>query len=140
MHRLAALFAFICVCRISFAGDVEKTATLYSHGLADDATREFIDVLYRANPTKADQAESLYWLGQIAFDGSRFSVAFDDWGRRGAEFTESTHAQSISSRLAELRDVLATESTASVASAIARSHLRHAEFWSDAPTTLSYRQ
>ena len=77
MHRLAALFAFICVCRISFAGDVEKTATLYSHGLADDATREFIDVLNRANPTKADQAESPYWLGQIAFDGSRFSVAFD---------------------------------------------------------------
>ena len=137
MRRLAALFALICVCRVGFAGDVEKAATLYSHGLVDDATREFIDVLYDEKPTEADQAESLYWLGQIAFDGSRFSVAFDDWGRLVAEFPESTQAQGISGRMAELRDVLAAGSTASVASAIARSHLRNAEFWSEAPTTVT---
>ena len=78
------------------------------------------------------KAEALYWLGNISFEESSYSTAFEDWKKLVSDYPTSKYADEIKGRLEQLKDVIQQVSEENITSSIARSYLRNGDFWSKA--------
>ena len=115
-----------------FAQNVKIATEYYRYNLTDKAKEEFIITFQSSKSSEKDKAESLYWLGQISFDENNYTVAFEDWNKLVETYPNSEQAVIIQDRLIQLKDIIEEVSTSSISSVVARSYIKHGDFWSDA--------
>ena len=123
---LALVPAGLAAQSIGYAED------LFRHGLHDDATSAFLTILYDDGRDPADRSEALYFLGNIAFDQNRLSVALADWLRLVEEYPGSERTMEIAGRLDQLTELVGDFLDETAASVVARSYLRNGGFYSSA--------
>ncbi len=103
------------------AQSVELAKDYYQHGLNDRAKDILISMLHNQATTPVVKAKAPYMLGQISFDEGRVKVALIDWQALAKEYPQSPESKEITARLAQLNEMVAKVSDASISSAVARS-------------------
>ena len=114
-----------------FAASLEKAILFNEHGLTMDAKREIIDLIFEKDIKDKDKAPAYYLLGNIAFEEDRIKPALSSWERLVERYPNSNEAGLVRDRIAELSEIVVGSAKESLDNAVARSYLRHAEFWSD---------
>ncbi len=114
---------------ISFSASLEKAIMLNQHGLIQQAKSELIDVIF-SKANDSDKAQAYYFLGSIAFDENKVSVALDSWRELVNKYPNSTQAIAVKDRINELAEIVGESAKESIENAIALSYLRHGDFWS----------
>ena len=112
------------------AASLQKAIMYNQHGLKDKAKSEFIDLIF-SKSSRSDKAEAYYFLGTIAFDERKISVALDSWKTLVAKFPKSKQAKLVKGKISELAEVVGESKEKSIRNAVARSYLRHGDFWSE---------
>ena len=112
------------------AASLEKAILLNEHGLATEAKRELIDLIFERGSKKDDKAQAYYLLGNIAFGEDRIKAAFNSWKDLVDKYPNSEEAGLVRDRITELSEIVVGSAKESLDNAVARSYLRHAEFWS----------
>ncbi|MCX6174226.1 MAG: outer membrane protein assembly factor BamD [Ignavibacteriales bacterium] len=115
--------------------NIELAKSYHTHKLIQKAKEEFILVLHTSK-TPDSKAETLYWLGNISFEESSYSTAFEDWKKLVSDYPTSKYAIEIKGRLEQLKDVMQQVSEENITSSIARSYLRNSDFWSKAESKI----
>lgn len=129
---LPAIVLFTISCsRPGAAQDLDLAKDYYVHGLKSKAMELFIAICHDPKTVATTKAEALYYMGQISFEESNYSAAIDDWTRLVKEHPTSKRAIELKDRLAQLREVFAKVTDASVSSAVAQSYIRNGDFWSE---------
>lgn len=114
------------------AQDIEFAKDLHQHNLSDKAKDVLITIFHNPRSTASDKAKALYSLGQISFEEGRYTVAMEDWEKLVKNYPQSSQAKEITERLSKLREIITQVSDATISSVVARSYIRHGDFWSDA--------
>ncbi|MBC8146708.1 MAG: tetratricopeptide repeat protein [Bacteroidetes bacterium] len=117
---------------LTLAQNVKVAKEYYRYNLTDKAKEEFILTFQSSKSSDNDKAESLYWLGQISFDENNYTVAFEDWNNLVEKYPNSEQAVIIQDRLSQLKDIIEEVSITSISSVVARSYIKHGDFWSEA--------
>lgn len=112
------------------AASLEKAILLNEHGLTVDAKRELIDLIFEKGSKTDDKAQAYYLLGNIAFGENKIKVALNSWEHLVTKYPNSKEAKLVKERITELSEIVVGEAKESLNNAIARSYLRHADFWS----------
>ena len=126
----------LCLCFIGLpslvlAASLEKAILLNEHGLTTDAKRELIDLIFEKRSKVDDKAQAYYLLGNIAFGEDRIKAALNAWEHLVNEYPKSEEAGLVRDRIAELSEIVVGSAKENLDNAIARSYLRHADFWSE---------
>lgn len=124
-------FCFVGVSHLVDAASLEKAILLNEHGLTVDAKRELIDLIFEKRSKADDKAQAYYLLGNIAFGEEKIRVALDAWNHLVNEYPNSEEAGLVRNRITELSEIVIGSAKESLDNAVARSYLRHAEFWSE---------
>lgn len=122
-------FVSLVLCTAAGAASLEKAIMYNQHGLKDKAKSEFIDLIFNKS-SRSDKAEAYYFLGAIAFDERKISVALDSWKTLVTKFPKSKQAKLVKGKISELAEIVGESAEKSIKNAVARSYLRHAHFWS----------
>ncbi len=109
---------------------VEKASILSQYGLKQEAKSELIDIIF-SKSDEASKAQAYYYLGIMAFDEKKFSVALDSWRELTTKYPDSAEAESVKDRIYELAEIVGESAKETVDNAIALSYLRHGDFWSE---------
>ncbi len=110
------------------AQSLPKAQMLFDHGLAGEAQRELIDVVFSpGNPN--DKAKALNLLATIAIDKNNLKAALDAWNRLIRDFPKTPEAISAKTRIPLLASALGQIAEESVDDATARVYLRSGDFW-----------
>ena len=125
------IFCFVSLPSLIFAASLEKAILLNEHGLTTDAKRELIDVIFQDGSKTDDKAQAYYLLGNIAFGEDKITVALNSWEHLVDKYPNSEEAGLVRDRIAELSEIVVGSAKANLDNAIARSYLRHADFWSE---------
>ena len=121
---------FVSLSSSIFAASLEKAILLNEHGLTSDAKRELIDVIFQKGSKVDDKAQAYYLLGNIAFGEDRIKTALNAWEHLVDKYPNSDEAGLVKDRITELSEIVVESAKESLDNAVARSYLRHAEFWS----------
>ncbi len=119
----------LVLCAPAGAASLQKAIMYNQHGLKDKAKNEYIDLIF-GNSSRSDKAEAYYSLGAIAFDEKKISVALDSWKVLVAKFPKSEKAKLVKEKISELAEIVGESTEKSIKNAVARSYLRHGDFWS----------
>lgn len=103
---------------------------LNEHGLTTDAKRELIDVIFHMGSEADDKAQAYYLLGNIAFGENKIKAALNSWEYLVNKYPNSEEAKLVKERITELSEIVLGSAQEDLDNAVARSYLRHAEFWS----------
>ena len=122
---------FVGLPSLVLAASLEKAILFNEHGLTTDAKRELIDLIFQKGSKADDKAQAYYLLGNIAFGEDRIKAALNSWQYLVDKYPNSEKAGLIGDRIAELSEIVVGSARESLDNAVARSHLRHAEFWSE---------
>ena len=122
---------FISLPSLVLAASLEKAILLNEHGLTIDAKRELIDLIFEKESKADDKAQAYYLLGNIAFGEDRIKAALNSWKYLVEKYPNSEEAELVRDRIAELSEIVIGSAKESVDNAVARSYLRHADFWSE---------
>lgn len=128
---LVGLCLSSCGTSATDAQNISIAQDFYNHNLNERALEEFIIVYNTPTANPEDRAESLYYMGQITFDASRYSVAYDDWQKLLTEFPSSTRVAEIKDRLSQLSEVFSLSVDENIASSVAKSYIKNGDFWND---------
>ncbi|MDE0635908.1 MAG: tetratricopeptide repeat protein [Candidatus Poribacteria bacterium] len=136
MSKQIAILILLSICFVGlptlvFAASLEKAILLNEHGLTMDAKLELIDVIFEKGIKDEDKAQAYYLLGNIAFEEDRIKSALKSWERLVKKYPNSKEAELVRDRIAELSEIVVGSAKESLDNAVARSYLRHAEFWSE---------
>ena len=112
------------------AASLRKAIMYNQYGLKNKAKGEFINLIF-SKSSRSDKAEAYYFLGAIAFDERKISVALDSWRTLVAKFPKSEKAKLVKERISELAEIVGESTEKTIRNAVARSYLRHGDFWSD---------
>lgn len=115
---------------IAFADRTEVPQKYYEHGLIEDAKREFIAVTFDRKADNGEKAKSLSALGDIAFDENKIALALATWRELIESYPESDEAKLVSERIDQLGQAVEETTGDTLDNAIARSYIRHGDFWS----------
>jgi len=149
-NRICFLVAFSFLLVILACGDVangdnssgttdqdatlKKAEYLYKQRLLDDAKRELVDILF--SDADADiRAKSIHLLGVIALDQNNLELALNNWNELIEKYPDSEEAIKIKDKLPQLSATVSELAGGLVRDVLARSYLRHADFWSDGRPT-----
>ena len=127
---IIAFMGALAGCSIGFAASLEKAVMLAEHGLTVDAKRELINVIFEKRGKADDKSEAYYLLGNIAFEEDRIEVALNTWEELVKRYPKSHQANMVKDQLLELSEVVLKSAKDSLDNVVARSYLRHADFWS----------
>jgi len=130
INLIVLLLFTICYDLKSQKADLAKD--YYRHNLIEKSKELFIEISNSDDAADQDKTEALYWLGQISFDESNYSIAFKDWEKLIETYPESTQAIEIKSRMEELKDIIEKVSLSNITSVVARSFIKNGDFWSEA--------
>lgn len=122
---------FVSLPLLGLAASLEKAILLNEHGLTTDAKRELIDVIFQNGSKADDKAQAYYLLGNIAFGEDKIKVALNSWEHLVEKHPNSEEAKLVKERIAELSEIVIGSAKESLDNAVARSYLRHADFWSE---------
>ena len=122
---------FVNLPSLVLAASLEKAILLNEHGLTTDAKRELIDVIFQKGSKTDDIAQAYYLLGNIAFGEDRIKVALNSWEYLVDKYPNSEEAGLVRERIAKLSEIVIGNTKETVDNAVARSYLRHADFWSE---------
>ena len=122
---------FVSLPLLGLAASLEKAILLNEHGLTTDAKRELIDVIFQKGSKTDDKAQAYYLLGNIAFGEDKIKVALNSWEHLVDKYPNSEEARLVRDRIAELSEIVIGSAKESLDNAVARSYLRHADFWSE---------
>ena len=122
---------FISLSSLALAASLEKAISLNEHGLTTDAKRELINLIFEKRSKSDDKAQAYYLLGNIAFSEDRIKVALNSWEHLVDKYPNSEEAGLVKDRIAELSEIVIGSAKENLDNAIARSYLRHADFWSE---------
>ena len=128
---IVVIFCFVGMSRLGVAASLEKAILLNEHGLTTDAKRELIDLIFEKRSKADDKAQAYYLLGNIAFGEDKIKVALNSWEYLVNKYPKSDEAGLVRDRIAELSEIVVGSAKENLDNAIARSYLRHADFWSD---------
>ena len=109
---------------------LDKAKLLRLHGLAPEAKKELIDIIYSKQKASA-KAEAYYILGSMAFEQNQISAALETWTQLVTDFPNSDQAKLVKDRINQLSEIIGETSRTVVENAVAQSYLRHAKFWSE---------
>ena len=124
-------FCFVSLPSLTPAASLEKAILLNEHGLTTDAKRELIDLIFEKRSKANDKAQAYYLLGNIAFEEDKIRAALNSWKHLIDKYPNSQEADLVQDRIAVLSEVVGKSAKESLKNAVARSYLRHAEFWSE---------
>lgn len=124
-------FCLVGLPQLVFAASLEKAILLNEHGLTTDAKRELIDLIFEKRSKTDDKAQAYYLLGNIAFEEDKIRAALNSWKHLIDKYPNSQEADLVQDRIAVLSEVVGKSAKESLKNAVARSYLRHAEFWSE---------
>ena len=102
----------------------------YKHGLIEDAKREFISIVFDREADDEEKARSLSALGDIAFDTNRTGLALATWQELIETYPNSEESKLVSERIGQLGQAVDETTGETLENAIARSYIRHGDFWS----------
>lgn len=122
---------FVSLSSLTLAASLEKAILLNEHGLTTDAKRELIDLIFEKRSKANDKAQAYYLLGNIAFGEDRIKAALNAWEHLVDKYPNSNEAGLVRDRITELSEIVIGSAKESLDNAVARSYLRHAEFWSE---------
>ncbi len=115
---------------IAFADGTDVPQKYYEHGLIEDAKRGFIAVTFDRKADDKEKAKSLSALGDIAFDENKIALALSTWRELIETYPESDEAKLVSERIGQLGQAVEETTGDTLDNAIARSYIRHGDFWS----------
>lgn len=121
---------FVGLPSLVLAASLEKAILLNEHGLTMDAKRELIDLIFQKGSKADDKAQAYYLLGNIAFGENKIKVALNSWEYLVNKYPNSEEAKLVKDRITELSEIVLGSAQEDLDNAIARSYLRHADFWS----------
>ena len=124
------------LCAPAGAASLQKAIMYNQHGLKDKAKGEFIDLIF-SKSSRSDKAEAYYFLGAIAFDERKISVALDSWKVLVAKFPKSEKAKLVKEKISELAEIVGESAEKTIRNAVANSYLRHGDFWSEGKSRVS---
>ena len=124
-------FCFVGLSSLVLAASLEKAILLNEHGLTADAKRELIDLIFEKGSSTDDKAQAYYLLGNIAFAEDKIKVALNSWQYLANKYPNSEEAGLVRDKITELSEIVVGSAKESLDNAVARSYLRHAEFWSE---------
>ena len=122
---------FVSLPSLVLAASLEKAILLNEHGLTTDAKRELIDVIFHKGSKTDDKARAYYLLGNIAFGEDKIKVALNSWEILVDKYSDSEEAGLVRDRITQLSEIVIGSAKESLDNAVARSYLRHADFWSN---------
>lgn len=130
MRKLIVGFCAVLVMTLTAsAGSLEKAMLYQENGLATEAKKELIDIVFSA-PDAKSKAEAYYRLGSIAFAEKNVSAALSAWTQLVQKFPTSDQAATVKDRIAQLAEIVGDVSKLTTDNAVAMSYLEHASFWS----------
>lgn len=115
---------------IAFADRTDVPQKYYEHGLIEDAKREFIAITFDRKADDKEKAKSLSALGDIAFEENKIALALSTWRELIETYPESDEAKLVSERIDQLGQIVEETTGDTLDNAIARSYIRHGDFWS----------
>lgn len=132
MHASAELIVFkqVAAKERRRSAAFEKATMMHNCGLNREAQLALIDIVFSPDSDDDEKAESLYFLGNIAFEESRVAASLKMWRQLVDQFPESTEASLVKDRLIELAEVVGATVREQLDNVIAASYLSHADFWS----------
>lgn len=113
-----------------FADRTDIPLKYYEHGLIEDAKREFIAITFDRKADDDEKAKSLSALGDIAFDDNKIALALSTWRELIETYPKSDEAKLVSERIDQLGQAVEETTGDTLDKAIARSYIRHGDFWS----------
>lgn len=127
---------FLFVATPSFSASIQKAEMLNKHNLIKEAKQELIEIIFEGEGgilggnKGEDVAQAYYLLGTIAFKEDDASLALDTWEKLVKEYPNSEQAKIVSKDIEELSEVVTESRDSLIENALARSYLRHGDFWS----------
>lgn len=129
MKKLIITIAMLLALhQFSFAQSIQRAQLFKDHGLSDQAKVECIKIITSDRPDD-EKAKAYYILGLIAFDQNRISTALGAWTTLNEEYPKSSEAIEVYERIKELAEIVGETQRESLDNAIARSYIRHGDFW-----------
>lgn len=125
------IFCFVSLPSLIFGASLEKAILLNEHGLITDAKRELIDLIFEKRSEIDTKAQAYYLLGNIAFGENKIKVALNSWEYLVEKYPNSEEARLVRDRITELSEIVVGSAKENIDNAVARSYLRHADFWSE---------
>ena len=119
----------------SKAGSIEKAILFLENNLANDAKREFIQVI-TSNISNDKKAKAYYQLGSISFEENNIEGALNTWKELLAKYPNSPEAQQVKDNIDELTLIVGETSKESINNAIASSYIKNGDFWSSDKKTI----
>ena len=127
---IVVIFCFVGVSRLVVAASLEKAILFNEHGLTVDAKRELIDLIFEKGSSTDDKAQAYYLLGNIAFGENKIKAALNSWEYLVNKYPNSNEAELVRDRITQLSEIVVGSAKENLDNAVARSYLRHADFWS----------
>lgn len=125
---VAAVMILVTVTA-AWGQNLERAKLYHEHGLLSEAKVECIQIVTSDNPDN-EKATAYYILGLVAFDQKRVGTAMDTWSELSQKYPNSPEAAEVSERLDQLSQIVGETQEEYLDNAIARSYLRHGDFWS----------
>ena len=119
----------------SKAGSIEKAILFLENNLANDAKREFIQVI-TSNISNDKKAKAYYQLGSLSFEENNIEGALNTWKELLAKYPNSPEAQQVKDNIEELTLIVGETSKESINNAIASSYIKNGDFWSSDKKTI----
>lgn len=129
-RHIAIIVIFACIISsLAYTQSFDKAQMLLKYGLSQEAKIELINIVF-GDYEETIKAKAYYFLGNIAFDENKVSVALETWKELYTKYPESSEAIIVKDRIKDLTDIVGDISKETIANAIAVSYLRNGDFWS----------
>ncbi len=132
---LLSILTSLLVGSGSKAGSIEKAILFLENNLANDAKREFIQVI-TSNKSNDEKAKAYYQLGSLSFEENNIEGALNTWKELLAKYPNSPEAQQVKDNIEELTLIVGETSKESINNAIASSYIKNGDFWSKDKKTI----
>jgi tetratricopeptide (TPR) repeat protein len=111
------------------AASIEKAEVFRQNGLAAEAKKELIDIIFSKDEKL--KPEAYYILGNIAYGEKNIFSALDSWKKLVEKYPKSSQALLVKDRIKQLAEISGEISKVTIENAVAQLYLRHADFWSE---------
>jgi tetratricopeptide (TPR) repeat protein len=127
---LAYILAVTMTSCAALAQDLDRADLFHSHGLVNEAKREYIEIVTSDDFYDEDKAVALSALGEIAFSENKVALAVSTWSELIEKYPESPQAEQIKARLSQLADVVKSVEDQGVDNVVAQAYISHGDWWS----------
>lgn len=135
--RIFVIILMFINISLAMTQNISIAKDFYEHNLKEKALEEFILLYNSPNASPDIRSEALYYMGQITFEGGRFSTALNDWKKLIETFPASIKAIEIKDRLSQLNEVFSKSVDENISSSVAKSYIENGDFWSKSDNTFS---